>query len=92
MRHQNLDYSLYVLTALFHESWVTEPWEITDKQESDMAFFEYEKSRSEKYVEFELSKGFHLCFLHYPQQERHMPMIDIHCGITAVIGNWDEGN
>lgn len=50
MRHQNLDYSLYVLTALFHESWITEPWEITDIEVDDLKSFEYEKSSSKKFV------------------------------------------
>ncbi|XP_071942623.1 small ribosomal subunit protein mS35-like [Antedon mediterranea] len=27
LRKQNYDYALYLLTVLFHESWVTEPWE-----------------------------------------------------------------
>ncbi|XP_033104810.1 28S ribosomal protein S35, mitochondrial-like [Anneissia japonica] len=27
LRKQNYDYAMYLLTVLFHESWVTEPWE-----------------------------------------------------------------
>ncbi|XP_022690373.1 geranylgeranyl transferase type-2 subunit alpha-like [Varroa jacobsoni] len=50
LRRQNTDYSMYVLTALFHESWVTEPWELTERQEADMPCFEFEKSRSEGYA------------------------------------------
>ncbi|OQR73648.1 28S ribosomal protein S35 [Tropilaelaps mercedesae] len=41
---------MYVLTALFHESWVTEPWELTEMQDSDLPEFTFKESRSEKYI------------------------------------------
>lgn len=50
MRHQNLDHSLYALTAAYCESWLTEEWELTERQEADMAEFNFENSRSEKCV------------------------------------------
>ena len=36
-RGQNLDYARYLLTALYHESWRVEAWEL--KQESDQETF-----------------------------------------------------
>ncbi|KAL3252409.1 hypothetical protein MRX96_017721 [Rhipicephalus microplus] len=35
LKKQNYDYAHYLLTAVYHESWKTEPWE-ADKAESDM--------------------------------------------------------
>lgn len=46
LKKQNYDYAHYLLTAVYHESWKTEPWE-ADKAESDMECFFWEKSRSE---------------------------------------------
>ncbi|EEC13219.1 ribosomal protein S28, putative, partial [Ixodes scapularis] len=46
LKKQNYDYAHYLLTAVFHESWKTEPWE-ADKEEADMECFLWEKSRSE---------------------------------------------
>lgn len=45
MRKQNYDYGQYVLTALFHESWITEPWEET-KQEADMETYYWSRNQS----------------------------------------------
>ncbi|XP_003743774.1 28S ribosomal protein S35, mitochondrial [Galendromus occidentalis] len=50
LRRQNLEYSLFALTAAYHESWITEEWELTDRQEADMFEFTWEDSRSEKYA------------------------------------------
>ncbi|XP_015913775.1 small ribosomal subunit protein mS35 [Parasteatoda tepidariorum] len=46
LRKQNYDYLMYLLTALHHESWVTEPWE-HKKTEADMEKFFFENSRIE---------------------------------------------
>ncbi|KAK8788591.1 hypothetical protein V5799_021638 [Amblyomma americanum] len=46
LKRQNYEYAHYLLTAVYHESWKTEPWE-ADKAESDMECFFWEKSRSE---------------------------------------------
>lgn len=45
MRKQNYDYLIYVLTALYHESLKTEPWE-SGKTEADMEKFFFEGSRN----------------------------------------------
>uniref|UniRef100_Q0VFU1 Small ribosomal subunit protein mS35 mitochondrial conserved domain-containing protein n=1 Tax=Xenopus tropicalis TaxID=8364 RepID=Q0VFU1_XENTR len=47
VRRQNRDYTLYLLTVLYHESWKTEAWE-SEKEESDMEAYVWEGSRSEK--------------------------------------------
>ncbi|KAG8181340.1 hypothetical protein JTE90_017507 [Oedothorax gibbosus] len=44
LRKQNYDYLYYLLTAVHHESWVTEPWE-HEKTEADMEKFFFENSR-----------------------------------------------
>ncbi|KAH6941397.1 hypothetical protein HPB50_017898 [Hyalomma asiaticum] len=46
LKKQNYEYAHYLLTAVYHESWKTEPWE-ADKAESDMECFLWERSRSE---------------------------------------------
>ncbi|KAM4675566.1 small ribosomal subunit protein mS35 [Discoglossus pictus] len=47
VRRQNQDYTLYLLTVLYHESWKTEAWE-GEKAESDMEEYTWEGSISEK--------------------------------------------
>ncbi|XP_026468283.1 28S ribosomal protein S35, mitochondrial-like [Ctenocephalides felis] len=49
LRKQNYDYGMYLLTALFHESWVTEPWE-ADKSEADMEYYDWQNNASRKSV------------------------------------------
>lgn len=49
LRKQNYDYLIYLLTAVHHESWVTEPWE-HEKTEADMEKFFFEGSRIEKHI------------------------------------------
>lgn len=49
LRQQNLDYALYLLTALFHESWKIEPWE-REKCEADMEYYDWDASMSRKSV------------------------------------------
>lgn len=36
-RGQNMDYARYLVTALYHESWTTEPWEA--KEDPDLETF-----------------------------------------------------
>lgn len=45
LRQQNLDYAHYLLTAVFHESWLTEDWE-QSKSESDMEVYVWQRSKS----------------------------------------------
>ncbi|KAI5700518.1 hypothetical protein M8J76_010565 [Diaphorina citri] len=40
MKKQNYDYCMYVLTALFHESWTFEEWE-KEKSTLDMEYYEW---------------------------------------------------
>lgn len=44
-KKQNYDYALYLLTACYHESFVTEPWEAT-KSEADMEVYLFERNQS----------------------------------------------
>ncbi|KAM8973155.1 small ribosomal subunit protein mS35 isoform 2-T2 [Pelodytes ibericus] len=46
LRKQNQDYTMYLLTVLYHESWKTEAWE-SEKTESDMEEYVWEGSKSE---------------------------------------------
>lgn len=52
LRQQNKDYIIYLLTALFHESWKIEPWE-AEKTEDDMEKYFWKDSLSQKKI-FEL--------------------------------------
>ncbi|XP_030372769.1 28S ribosomal protein S35, mitochondrial [Scaptodrosophila lebanonensis] len=45
MRKQNYDYALYLLTACYHESFITEPWEET-KSEADMEVYHFERNKA----------------------------------------------
>ncbi|KAH8345929.1 hypothetical protein KR067_009507 [Drosophila pandora] len=45
LRKQNYDYALYLLTACYHESFVTEPWEAT-KSEADMEVYLFGRNKS----------------------------------------------
>ncbi|KAM6960932.1 small ribosomal subunit protein mS35 [Aplochiton taeniatus] len=49
LRQQNYDYSVYLLTALYHESWKTEAWE-ADKTVADMEEYSWEDSPSQQNV------------------------------------------
>ncbi|XP_075229121.1 mitochondrial ribosomal protein S35 [Lycorma delicatula] len=49
LRKQNYDYAMYLLTALFHESWNFEAWE-KEKSENDMEFYVWELNRSKDNV------------------------------------------
>lgn len=49
-RKQNFDYAKYLLTALFHESFITEPWEST-KVEADMEYYDWNENQSKESLE-----------------------------------------
>jgi len=49
LRKQNYDYAMYLLTALYHESWNLEPWE-DQKSEQDMEKYVWDGSISQKKV------------------------------------------
>lgn len=43
LKKQNYDYAMYLLTALYHESNVVEPWEDT-KTEADMEYYDFQRN------------------------------------------------
>lgn len=45
LRQQNYDYAMYLLTALYHESNITEEWE-SSKQEADMEYYDWYRNKS----------------------------------------------
>ncbi|KRT80098.1 hypothetical protein AMK59_6902 [Oryctes borbonicus] len=49
-RKQNYEYAMYLLTAVYHESWAVEPWE-TLKSEADMEYYDWNNNASKKTVE-----------------------------------------
>ncbi|XP_013117863.1 small ribosomal subunit protein mS35 [Stomoxys calcitrans] len=56
LRKQNYEYAMYLLTACYHESFVTEPWE-ESKCEADMEYYKYERNKSKISVESILNWG-----------------------------------
>ncbi|KAF5303964.1 hypothetical protein FQA39_LY01749 [Lamprigera yunnana] len=50
LRQQNYDYAMYLLTAIFHESWRYETWE-KSKSEADMECYNWDVSKSKKSIE-----------------------------------------
>lgn len=56
LRQQNYEYAQYLLTATFHESWVTEPWEAT-KTEADMEEYIWSRNKSKQSAEAILRWG-----------------------------------
>uniref|UniRef100_A0A1B0GJ66 Small ribosomal subunit protein mS35 mitochondrial conserved domain-containing protein n=1 Tax=Lutzomyia longipalpis TaxID=7200 RepID=A0A1B0GJ66_LUTLO len=50
LRKQNYDYAMYLITALFHESCVKEPWEDL-KEEADMEVYIWENNKSKQMAE-----------------------------------------
>lgn len=56
LRKQNYDYAMYLLTACYHESFITEPWE-ESKSEADMENYKYERNKSKLSVEQILNWG-----------------------------------
>ncbi|XP_063221170.1 small ribosomal subunit protein mS35 [Bacillus rossius redtenbacheri] len=49
LRQQNYDFAMYILTALYHESWNVEPWE-SEKSEVDMEYYDWDTSVSRQCV------------------------------------------
>lgn len=56
VRKQNFDYAQYLLTALFHESFIVEPWESL-KVEADMEYYDWQKNKSKESIEAILRWG-----------------------------------
>lgn len=56
LRKQNYDYAMYLLTACYHESFITESWEAT-KSEADMEYYDYNRNKSRESVEAILNWG-----------------------------------
>lgn len=54
LRVQNYEYLQYLMTALFHESFIAEPWESL-KSEADMEYYDWSKNRSKQIVDEILS-------------------------------------
>lgn len=50
LRQQNYDYAMYLLTAVYHESWRVEEWE-KSKTELDMEVYNWNNSVSQKNLE-----------------------------------------
>ncbi|XP_044753102.1 28S ribosomal protein S35, mitochondrial [Coccinella septempunctata] len=50
VKKQNYEYAMYLITALYHESWNVEEWEKL-KSEADMEFYDWNTSKSKKNVE-----------------------------------------
>ncbi|PIK48295.1 putative 28S ribosomal protein S35, mitochondrial isoform X3 [Apostichopus japonicus] len=46
VRKQNQDYAMYLLSVLFHEAHITEPWEETDATEDDMEEYTWDSGQS----------------------------------------------
>lgn len=55
---QNYDYVMYLLTAVYHESWRVEAWEAL-KTDADMEVYAWSNSPSQKNVEAIFSKAAH---------------------------------
>lgn len=56
VRKQNFEYAQYLLTALFHESFITEPWESL-KVEADMEYYDWQNNVSKESTEAILRWG-----------------------------------
>lgn len=54
VRKQNYDYAVYLLTALYHEAWIKEPWE-SEKSVEDFEFYLWDSSVSKENVEYYLN-------------------------------------
>lgn len=56
LKKQNYDHAMYLLTACYHESFITEPWEAT-KSEADMETYYFERNKSKVSAEAILNWG-----------------------------------
>ncbi|BET02581.1 ribosomal protein S35 [Nesidiocoris tenuis] len=80
-RKQNYDYAIYLLTALYHESWIREPWE-DERATADYEYFDWDASISKANVEF---------FLKSTNQEFSSKSNEIEAYKAATIAVFDEG-
>ncbi|KAF6201169.1 hypothetical protein GE061_005616 [Apolygus lucorum] len=81
VRKQNYEYAIYLLTALYHESWVREPWE-NEKSVADYEFYEWDTSVSRSNVE---------SFLKATNQEVSTRIEDVEAYKSATVAVFDEG-
>lgn len=56
VRKQNFEYAQYLLTAVFHESFIVEPWESL-KVEADMEYYDWQNNKSKENTESILRWG-----------------------------------
>lgn len=56
VRKQNFEYAQYLLTAVFHESFIVEPWESL-KVEADMEYYDWQNNKSKEIIESILRWG-----------------------------------
>lgn len=56
LRKQNFEYAQYLLTAIFHESYIVEPWESL-KIEADMEYYDWQNNQSRETTEAILRWG-----------------------------------
>lgn len=56
VRKQNFEYAQYLMTALFHESFIVEPWE-SWKVEADMEYYDWQQNKSKESTEAMLKWG-----------------------------------
>ncbi|XP_069692238.1 small ribosomal subunit protein mS35 [Periplaneta americana] len=85
LRKQNLDYAMYLLTALFHESWKVEAWE-SEKSEADMEYYDWETSASRRSIKDLLTwtpDG--------PTEQPQDVQVDLQAFKTAVSTMMNEG-
>lgn len=78
-RKQNYDYAMFLLTALYYESWKIESWEKT-KSEMDMEYYDWEQNKSKENLK-ELCK----------QNEIDESEKCINDYKTVVCNLWNEG-
>ncbi|XP_014284954.1 small ribosomal subunit protein mS35 [Halyomorpha halys] len=51
LRKQNYDYALYLLTAVYYESWTFEPWE-TEKSQPDLEYYDWNNSKCKENITY----------------------------------------
>lgn len=80
-RKQNLEYAHYLVTALYHESYIVEPWE-DQKVEADMEYYDWQNNVSKKIVEGILRWG--------KSADAPIPSIDEYADSVEKLFNEDE--
>ncbi|XP_014243890.1 28S ribosomal protein S35, mitochondrial [Cimex lectularius] len=81
LKKQNYDYAMYLLTVIYHESWVTEPWE-SEKIEDDMEYYDWDKSKSKENI---------MNTLKMSNNENKMESKEVEEYKNAVVAVFDEG-